>query len=75
LKPPTWYLALEQAVVDDRHPQEQGLKPRKDRITGRFAMRVDDRHPQEQGLKHLSFLPIVPPSAARSTTVIHKNKD
>jgi len=38
-------------VVDDRHPQEQGLK-RDDQLcdvaNGRI---VDDRHPQEQGLK------------------------
>jgi len=38
-------------VVDDRHPQEQGLKL--DCSAGESSREslVDDRHPQEQGLK------------------------
>jgi len=59
--------------VDDRHPQEQGLKQPKGRKSRGHTL-VDDRHPQEQGLKPKG----VDPKTARSTTsttVIHKNKD
>jgi len=60
--------------VDDRHPQEQGLKLGNRPREIVHAPDVDDRHPQEQGLK-----PHVQAEAAKrweaSTTVIHKNKD
>ena len=61
-------------VVDDRHPQEQGLKPAMAvRERHRLSL-VDDRHPQEQGLK-LDRLQSVGAGVTQSTTVIHKNKD
>jgi len=60
-------------LVDDRHPQEQGLKHNTaGRQSGGSA--VDDRHPQEQGLKHRTE-GAQQALGARSTTVIHKNKD
>jgi len=38
-------------AVDDRHPQEQGLKRRTRAMSAAAGVSVDDRHPQEQGLK------------------------
>jgi len=38
--------------VDDRHPQEQGLKQPFAGGLSVLLNKVDDRHPQEQGLKH-----------------------
>jgi len=61
-------------AVDDRHPQEQGLKHRVEAIKGIAEPVVDDRHPQEQGLKHCSGGGD-PGGGGMSTTVIHKNKD
>ncbi len=43
---------LPRDIVDDLHPQQQGLKPSRSIVPDPIT-EVDDLHPQQQGLKHI----------------------
>ena len=69
-----WTVAHEDiALVQERHPREQGLKP-DTQIPALFPTEVQERHPREQGLKQKLF-DSSPYRHPLFKSDIHENKD